>query len=166
MTPAVQALLDRYFAGGRRSAVGVRPPSRAKLLGLILAQRGSAPGWDGIPYEVLGQGAHLITEILLQAFHAARSSPEELRATLGAALDLLIWIPKTEGDPSVLAQRPLQLPTCLRRLFGAALAEVSGPVLEPQLSAFQAAKKGGSCGPNIRQLYDHLEHGQGLAEYW
>ena len=81
-------------------------------------------------------------------------------------MDLLIWIPKVEGDPSVLAQRPLQLPTCLRRLFGAALAEVAGPVLEPQLSAFQAAKRGGSCGPNIRRLYEHLEHGRGLDQYW
>ena len=133
-------------------------------MALVLAQRGSSPGQDGIPYEVLGQGAHLITEILLQAFHAASSSPEELRAALGTALDLLIWIPKAEGDPSVLAQRPLQLPTCLRRLFGAALAEVSGPVLEPQLSPLQSAKRGGSCGPNIRALFEHLERGQRLAE--
>ena len=76
-------------------------------MGLILSQKGSAPGQDGIPYEVLGQGTYLITEILLQAFHVASTSLQALRTALGAALDLLAWIPKVEGGPSVLAQRPL-----------------------------------------------------------
>ena len=53
--------------------------------------------------------------------------------------------------------RPLQLPTCLRRLFGAALASVVGPAVEPHMRDDQAAKAGGSCGPNIRRAYQHLE---------
>ena len=53
--------------------------------------------------------------------------------------------------------RPLQLPTCIRRLFGAALASVVGPVVEPHMCDDQAAKAGGSCGPNIRRAYQHLE---------
>ena len=53
--------------------------------------------------------------------------------------------------------RPLQLPTCLRRLFGAALANVVGPAVEPHMCDDQAAKAGGSCGPNIRRAYQHLE---------
>ena len=53
--------------------------------------------------------------------------------------------------------RPLQLPTCFRRLFGAALASVVGPAAEPHTCDDQAAKAGGSCGPNIRRAYQHLE---------
>eukprot|EP00959_Pyramimonas_sp_CCMP1952_P168385 3518431-Pyramimonas_sp.AAC.1 len=45
--------------------------------------------------------------------------------------------------------RPLQLPTCLRRLHGATIADHLGPVIEPRLSPNQAAKRGGQCGPNI-----------------
>ena len=53
--------------------------------------------------------------------------------------------------------RPLQLPTCIRRLFGAALANVVGPAVEPHMCDDQAAKAGGSCGPDIRWAYQHLE---------
>ena len=145
--------------------MGVRPPTRTKLVGLILSQKGSAPGWDGIPYEVLAQGAHFVAEILHCAFEAAAHSSAALRETLGMAVDLLVWIPKAEGDISVAAQRPLQLPTCLRRLFGAALAEATGPAVEPLLSPMQAAKKGGSCGPNVRRLFRHLESGRGILPW-
>ena len=146
--PAAQALIDHYFDNGTRRADVVRPPSRARLISLVLAQRGSAPGADGVPYEVLAQGAMYVAALLESAFLAAADSPDRLRATLGAAIDLLVWIPKAEGSLLVSAQRPLQLPSCLRRLFGAALAAVAGPVVEPLMPPHQAAKRGGSCGPN------------------
>ena len=71
----------------------------------------------GSPYEVLSQGAHFVAELLYRAFEAAAHSSAALRETLGVAVDLLVWIPKAEGDIAVAAQRPLQLPTCLRRLL-------------------------------------------------
>eukprot|EP00959_Pyramimonas_sp_CCMP1952_P054276 1135214-Pyramimonas_sp.AAC.1 len=43
--------------------------------------------------------------------------------------------------------RPLQLPTCMRRLYGASLADLIGPV---------AAKRGGQRGPNITKVTQHL----------
>merc|ERR1711884_41067 len=101
-------------------------------------------------------GARFVAELLHQAFLVAADSPEALRRVVGAAIDLLVWIPKREGDDSVAAQRPLQLPTCLRRLFGAALADEVGPAVEPRLSPDQVAKRGGSCGPNVRRLFGHL----------
>eukprot|EP00959_Pyramimonas_sp_CCMP1952_P453426 9468225-Pyramimonas_sp.AAC.1 len=52
--------------------------------------------------------------------------------------------------------RPLQLPTCLRRLHGASLADLMGPLVEPVLSPNQAAKRGGQCGPNITKVTQHL----------
>eukprot|EP00959_Pyramimonas_sp_CCMP1952_P018957 400626-Pyramimonas_sp.AAC.1 len=52
--------------------------------------------------------------------------------------------------------RPLQLPTCIRRLFGASLADLLGPVVEPLLSPNHAAKRGGQCGPNITKVTRHL----------
>eukprot|EP00975_Prorocentrum_lima_P052091 10908905-Prorocentrum_lima.AAC.1 len=44
----------------------------------------------------------------------------------------------------------------MRRLFAAAVIDVLAPAVEPQLSASQAAKAGGSCGPHIRAAYQHL----------
>ena len=114
---------------------------------------------------MLAQGAHLVSELLAQAFVAAGESAEMLRRAIGEAIDLLVWIPKAEGGPSVVAQRPLQLPTCLRRLFGAALAEAAGPTVEAGLSRAQAAKRGGSCGPNVRALFSHLERGLWLPRW-
>ena len=52
--------------------------------------------------------------------------------------------------------RPLQLPSCIRRLFGATIAEAVGPTFEAGLSAGQAAIRGGTCGPNVRCAYEHL----------
>ena len=86
---------------GRCRAGAIRPPSRSRLLGLVLAQGGSAPGWDGIPYEVLVQGAHFVAELLYQAFEAAGQSAAALRQAIGAAIDLLVWIPKVEGNLAV-----------------------------------------------------------------
>ena len=66
--------------------------------------------------------------------------------------------------------RPLQLPICFRRLFGAALAELVGPAVKPHVSADRAARAGGSCGPNICCAYRNLEaelpEGGGTGALW
>ena len=85
LPPAARVILDHYFRDDRRRAGAVQPPSRGRLLGLVLAQGGSAPCWDGIPYEALAQGAHFVAELLAQAFIAAGQSAEALRAALGEA---------------------------------------------------------------------------------
>ena len=102
-----------------------------------------------------------MTCLLGQAFHAARVSRDDLDTVLGPAEDLLVWILKFLGARDANGMRPLQLPSCFRRLFGAALASFVGPKIEPKLSVHQPAVAGGACGPNIRRAYRHL---QGLHE--
>ena len=81
---------------------------------------------------------------------------------MGNDPDLLIWIPKDATQVRTTdSSRPLQLPTTLRRLGGAALADIAGPPLEANLSPYQAAVRGGSCGPNISAVFKFL--GQGPA---
>ena len=48
------------------------------------------------------------------------------------------------------------LPTCFRRLFGAVVVDMLGPIIEPLLSQDQAAKKGGDMGQNISRVFAHL----------
>eukprot|EP00969_Alexandrium_andersonii_P057062 2517629-Alexandrium_andersonii.AAC.1 len=45
--------------------------------------------------------------------------------------------------------RPLQIPTCWRRLAGALAAAEAGPVVEANLGTFQAAVRGSECGRNV-----------------
>ena len=52
--------------------------------------------------------------------------------------------------------RPLQLPTCCRRLIGAQVAGALGPAIEPQFCQDLAATAGGHCGPNVRAVFRHL----------
>eukprot|EP00969_Alexandrium_andersonii_P286148 12650370-Alexandrium_andersonii.AAC.1 len=54
------------------------------------------------------------------------------------------------------ALRPLQIPSCWRRIVGATLAAVLGPLLEPRLSPMQSAIRGGDCSRNIRRAFRHL----------
>ena len=54
---------------------------------------------------------------------------------------------------------PMQLPTCLRRLYGTTIIVVVAPIVEPLLSPGQAAVSGSDCGANIRAVYAHLEGG-------
>ena len=91
-------------------------------------------------------------------------TPNLLDAVLGPALDLEVWIPKTVGDTRVMTQRPLQLPTTVRRTFGAAGTRVITPAVEPSLELAQAAVKGGSRARNIRAAFDHLEVADSIGE--
>ncbi len=56
---------------------------------------------------------------------------------------------------SLEGSRPLQLPTCFRRLY----AEVVGPVLETLLSPDQTAIRCGHCGTNICRTTKFLRTG-------
>ena len=77
-------------------------------------------------------------------------------SVLGSSIDLLVWIPKTPGAGVPNDLRPLQLPTRFRRLFGAAIAGIVGPIIEPALCPDQAAISGGQGGPNIAEANTHL----------
>lgn len=89
---------------------------------------------------------------------------------LGPATDLLVWIPKKDGVETTAGQRPLQLPSTLRRLFGSCLMDVVGPLVEPRFSIDQSAVKGGSCARNITVAYQHLtlepEPRLGFGQMW
>eukprot|EP00972_Heterocapsa_arctica_P030439 4482317-Heterocapsa_arctica.AAC.1 len=39
--------------------------------------------------------------------------------------------------------------------------DMIGPLIEPEFTRFQAATKGGSCGPNIATVFQHLGGGDG-----
>ena len=75
---------------------------------------------------------------------------------LGPSVDLLIWIPKASGTQPADGMRGLQLPSCMRRLFGAALVGEAAPPLEASFSPHQAGVRGRNCGGNIRQAFQHL----------
>ena len=62
----------------------------------------------------------------------------------------MVWIPKAEGAVT------LQLPTCLRRLFGSVLVDLTGAQIESRLSADQAAIRGGDCLRNVAAVYENL----------
>ena len=155
--PHGQALLDSYFRHRRVQWPAHPLPDRQQLVSLVLAQRGSAPGIDDEPYEVYHQGAAFVATLLGQAHYASAISDDALAGVLGLAHDLLVWIPKLPAAVETKEWRPLQLPTCFRRLFGASVGEIVGPPIEAQLAAGQTAKRGGDCGRNIRQVYRHLE---------
>ena len=82
---------------------------------------------------------------------------------LGPYEDLLVWIPKKPGAEEKGDWRPLQLPSCFRRLFGASIVHIVGPAIEPLLSKGQSAVKGADCGKNIRKVFDHLQSHGGKA---
>ena len=154
---AMVRLLDSYFAEGRRADLPARPlPKWGRLAALVLSPSGSAPGIDGEPYEVYHAGARFVACLLAQAWYLADEDPDRLEDILGPSVDLLVWILKAPDAERPNDLRPLQLPSCFRRLFGASLADLVGPIVEPQLSQDQAAKKGGTCGPNITCATEHL----------
>ena len=78
-----------------------------------------------------------------QAVHAAGIGDRELQLPLGPSVDVLAWILKQPDAEEPVGMRPLQLPTCFRRLFGAVTAGVLGPLVKPQLYCDQAAV---ACG--------------------
>ena len=156
--PDAERVLQHYFRCDERdlSAADIPRPGWDDIAEGILQPQASAPGIDGIPYEAYHLGLRLTTCLIGQFFHLAGTDPERLDRALGPSSDLLVWIPKYDGADTPSGLRPLQLPTTLRRLFGAALARKVSPHVEPRLSQDQAAKLHGTCGQNIRAAFDHL----------
>ena len=168
------------YMHGRRHSVAARPDlSLPRIRGAVLAPAGSGVGADGTPYEVYHLHPHLIACLLGQGLLAVELVADQLLAVrphpqcparallariLGPSVDLLIWIPKSLTDDSVGGQRPLNLPTCLRRLFGGLGMQLLGPALEPHLDPGQAARAGGCCQDNIRAAVEHLDCRPGGGE--
>ena len=109
LSPAADSLLDHYFAG-RAAAFPPRPcASAGRLASLVLHQRGSAPGVDGIPYEALHPGAGFVAHLLGQALVGLEATPHSFDRVLGNDPDLLIWIPKDAAlarTPARCSSRP------------------------------------------------------------
>ena len=97
-----------------------------------------------------------MASLLAQAFHATETEGGDPHGALGPSVDLLIWIPKASGTQPADGMRGLQLPSCLRRLFGAALVGEAAPPLEANFSHLQAGVRGRNCRGNIRQAFQHL----------
>eukprot|EP00969_Alexandrium_andersonii_P250877 11087740-Alexandrium_andersonii.AAC.1 len=79
-------------------------------------------------------GSSFVAALAAQAQYARSgiwAQPPTWTQLLGRSLDLLVWIPKTPGADTPASLRPLQIPNCWRRLVGATLAAVLGPLLEP-----------------------------------
>ena len=161
VTPAARLVLDQYFASRSLSAPAVAAPRWNRIAKLVLAVGGSAPGLDGEPYEVYQCGVRFVVALLAQACYAAEGEGDLLDDILGPSVDLLVWIHKHPGAERVGEMRPLQLPTCFRRLFGTVVASEVGPLVEPLLCEDQAARAGGHCGPNITRAFRFLEGGSG-----
>ena len=149
------SILDYYFRD-RPALPDIPPPSTAAVLGHILRPGGSAPGHDGVCYEPLHYAINMVAHLLAQAIHAAAMDSPLLDVILGPSVDLLVWIVKSPGADTPAGLRPLQLPSCFRRLFGAVVAGATGPIVEPHLCTHQAAIAGGTCGPNISAAFRHL----------
>ena len=165
------------YSQERSHRVPEEPPTDYGFLrGTVLAPAGSGVGGDGAPYEVYQLHPQLTACILAQAFFVAQAvgvqamsqeghDPNDpagnlLSCVLGPATELCIWIPKIIGNLVRWSQRPLSLPTCMRRLFGGASMRVIGPGVEPALEPAQAAVAGGSCARSIHQAMNHL-HDEG-----
>ena len=111
---------------------------------------------DNRPYEVYHHSVSFVATLIGQAFHIADLPQLDVAQTLGPSIDLGVWIPKNEGAGTTSGQRPLQLPSTLRCIFGGCIMAVVGPAIEPLLSAHQSAIRGGSCCPNISNAVYHL----------
>ncbi|MFM7989445.1 MAG: hypothetical protein ACKPKO_60035, partial [Candidatus Fonsibacter sp.] len=92
-------MLEQYFAGRRVAMAEEATLSNGRIRGAVLAAHGSAPGIDGVPYEMYHYGASFVTAMLREALAAAGESIEQLQLVIGAAEDLLIWIPKPGVRP-------------------------------------------------------------------
>ena len=57
-----------------------------------MACRGSAPGADGIPYELYHRGAFFAAALLTQGLWAANDGKYDMCMVIGPSVDLLMWI--------------------------------------------------------------------------
>ena len=167
LNPKAKEWLEAYAAQRNHLLPNEVQTTWAFLRGCVLSAGGSAPGCDGVPYEAYQLYPQLMAAVLGQALlqlrKEARADPfgkhsSALDRLLGNSIDLLVWISKRPNDLRVTQQRPLQLPTCARRLMGCASASLIAPAMEPALTKAQAAIGGGSCHQNITAAFRHLAH--------
>ena len=154
---AADRLLDSYFA----TRAALHPPTLDDVTNLALANsvlhgKHSAPGGDGMPYEFLHGGLAFVVPLLGGLLRTSERGYQTLQNALGPSIDLLVWIPKTGKPPTPDGLRGLQLPTVLRRLFGAVVGQHIGPIIEPLMLQSQAGKRGGTCRPRIHAALRHL----------
>ena len=158
-------LLQAYAESRQHTLSTVPNVSHPLLRGVVLAAFGTAPGKDGAPYEAYHLHPQLFAVLLEQAFVTIQTDIKQdphsgersaLFRILGPSTDLQVWIPKKIHNNLVNQQRPLQLPTCLRRRFGSACAQLLGPTMDRQLEGAQAPVHGGHCYKNIKNAHEHL----------
>ena len=81
--PGADAILDEYFRE-RRSNVPLNPQiGERRIRGLVLACRGSAPGVDGIPYELYHWRAFFVATLLAQGLRVAGEGEDGISNIIG-----------------------------------------------------------------------------------
>eukprot|EP00969_Alexandrium_andersonii_P011716 510677-Alexandrium_andersonii.AAC.1 len=79
---ASRAFLDAY--GHRQVAeLAEAEPGLADICRAVLRAHGSAPGADGLPYELFHLGCDFAADLVGQAFHASRLGDEWMELVLG-----------------------------------------------------------------------------------
>ena len=124
---AAGARLNNYFRQRRAVLPDSPAPVWEDLAAAVLAPAGTAPGLDCEPYEVYHFGVRFVSGPLRQAVFAAELGDAELVLVLGPSVDLLFWILKPLDAVDPAGWRPVQLPTCFRRLLGSVMARTLGP---------------------------------------
>ena len=153
--PARRGTLALYFRNRTLDLPEQLHPQLRTPLGLILRAYDASSGHDNRPYEVLHQGARFVAYLLAQGHWVSHIDRDLLPHLLGPNIDLLSWIPKKVGASLVSMQRPLAIPTSLRRDYAASTCAELVPAIEPLLSPHQAAVAGGSCSVNIDWVLSH-----------
>ena len=72
-----------------------------------------------------------------------------LRYAIGDGKDLLVWIPKANATATADGFRPLQLPSCIRRLYAATLAAIVGPIVDPNSLLIRLQRLAGTVAPTF-----------------
>eukprot|EP00975_Prorocentrum_lima_P060195 12624281-Prorocentrum_lima.AAC.1 len=80
-------MAERYFQH-RAISTEIRKPSWDAIQRTLIRAAGSAPGLDGLPYETLHRGSHIVTAIVGQALYVTEQHQDQLHYVLGPPIDL------------------------------------------------------------------------------
>jgi RNA-directed DNA polymerase len=138
------------------------PPSKSQLLEYILSSENIGKAWKRVRAN---KGASGIDGITVEEFpEAFRESWPELCSTLFAGKYtpspvLRVEIPKPDGS-----RRPLGIPIVLDRLIQQAIAQVVGPIFDPEFSESSCGfRPGRSAHDGIRQVRQFIRQGRKIA---
>ena len=106
-----RSLLEAEFRTRRATLAKVPCVSAARVHGRILAFGGSAPGANGIPYELYRWGVHFVVAFLLQALLASQDALKPLKRSSGRRLTSLSWC---RSRAPLKARLPSGRSSCLR----------------------------------------------------